>query len=58
MTVLLQPGWASSVQCSTILVHGIYTMRDEKEGRKKQARSNKQGKATQHTHVSNFSFKK
>ena len=27
-------------------------MRDEKEGRKKQARSNKQqGKATQHTHI-------
>ena len=26
-------------------------MRDEKEERKKKARSNKQGKATQHTHV-------
>ena len=31
-------------------------MRDEKEGRKKQARSNKQqGKATQHTQGSHFS---
>ena len=31
-------------------------MRDEKEGRKKQARSNKQqGKATQHTKGSHFS---
>ena len=30
----------------------MFLMRDEKEGRKKQARSNKQqGKATQHTHV-------
>ena len=33
-------------------------MRDEKEGRKKQARSNKQqGKATQHTQGSHFSKK-
>ena len=32
-------------------------MRDEKEGRKKQARSNKQhGKATQHTQGSHFSY--
>ena len=30
-------------------------MRDEKEGRKKQARSNKQGKATQHTQGSHLS---
>ena len=30
-------------------------MRDEKEGRKKQARSNKQGKATQHIQGSHFS---
>ena len=30
----------------------IHVMRDEKEGRKNQARSNKlQGKATQHTHM-------
>ena len=29
--------------------------RDEKEGRKKEARSNKQGKATQHTQGSHFS---
>ena len=28
-------------------VHTVRVMRDEKEGRKKQARSNKQGKATQ-----------
>ena len=34
-------------------------MRDEKEGRKKQARSNKQqGKATQHTQGSHFSKEK
>ena len=34
-------------------------MRDEKEGRKKQARSNKQqGKATQHTQGSHFSWEK
>ena len=32
-------------------------MRDEKEGRKKQARSNKQqGKVTQHTQSSHFTF--
>ena len=30
-------------------------MRDEKEGRKEQARSNEQGKATQHTQGSHFS---
>ena len=35
---------------SCVYVHVL--MRDEKEGRKKQAKSNKQqGKATQHTHV-------
>ena len=35
---------------STVYIHVL--MRDEKEGRKKQARSNKkQGKATQHTHA-------
>ena len=28
----------------------MFLMRDEKEERRKQARSNKQGKATQHTH--------
>ena len=34
----------------------VMYMRDEKEGRKKQARSNKhQGKATQHTQGSHFS---
>ena len=34
-------------------------MKDEKEGRKKQARSNKQqGKATQHTQGSHFSLEK
>ena len=34
-------------------IHVHVLMRDEKEGRKKQARSNKQqGKATQHTQVS------
>ena len=34
----------------------MYIIRDEKEGRKKQARSNKQqGKATQHTQGSHFS---
>ena len=48
-----------------ILYPGIYTtntcmyihvlMRDEKEGKKKQAMSNKQGKATQHTQGSHFS---
>ena len=37
-------------------VHAHVVMRDEKEGRKKQARSNKQqGKATQHTPGSHFS---
>ena len=37
-------------------VHVHVLMRDEKEGRKKQARSNKQqGKATQHTQGSHFS---
>ena len=40
--------------CTEIIVHVL--MRDEKEGRKKQARSNKQlGKATQHTQGSHFS---
>ena len=35
----------------------MFLMRDEKEGRKKQARSNKQqGKATQHTQGSHFSM--
>ena len=35
---------------------GTCLMRDEKEGRKKQARSNKQqGKETQHTQGSHFS---
>ena len=33
----------------------MFLMRDEKEERKKQARSNKQGKATQHTQGSHFS---
>ena len=37
----------------TLHIHVL--MRDEKEGRKKQARSNKQGKATQHTQGSHFS---
>ena len=31
-------------------------MRDEKEGRKKPARSNKQGKATQHTQGSMYMY--
>ena len=36
--------------------YGHVLMRDEKEGRMKQTRSNKQqGKATQHTHCSHFS---
>ena len=40
-----------------LYIHGL--MRDEKEGRKKQARSNKQqGKATQHTQGSHFSKEK
>ena len=39
--------------CFSIVVHVL--MRDEKEGREKQARSNKQGKATQHTQGSHFS---
>ena len=40
-----------SLACETV-------MRDEKEGRKKQARSNKQqGKTTQHTQGSHFSKK-
>ena len=45
----------AAVCCITLLcVHVL--MRDEKEGRKKQARSNKQqGKATQHTQGSRFS---
>ena len=40
-----------------VLDHFVHVlMRDEKEGRKKQARSNKkQGKATQHTQGSHFS---
>ena len=33
----------------------MFLMRDEKEERKKQGRSNKQGKATQHTQGSHFS---
>ena len=38
------------------LIHVHVLMRDEKEGRKKQARSNKQqGNATQHTQGSHFS---
>ena len=38
-----------------IIIHVL--MRDEKEGRKKQARSNKQqGKATQHTQGNHFSM--
>ena len=41
-------------KCKYIIIHVL--MRDEKEGRKKQARSNKQqGKATQHTQGSHFS---
>ena len=42
-------------------VNGIHIhvlMRDEMEGRKKQASSNKQGKATQHTQGSHFSKEK
>ena len=40
----------------TYCTHIIMLMRDEKEGRKKQARSSKQqGKATQHTQGSHFS---
>ena len=44
-------------QCTrTVHVYIHVLMRDEKEGRKKQARSNKQqGKATQHTQGSHFS---
>ena len=39
---------------NAVYIHVL--MRDEKEGRKKQARSNKQqGKATQHTQGSHFS---
>ena len=34
-----------------VFIFDTCLMRDQKEGRKKQARSNKQGKATQHTHV-------
>ena len=36
-------------------VYVYVLMRDEKEGRKKQARSNKQGKATHHTQGSHIS---
>ena len=48
---------------TTLCIHCVCTiymlMRDEKEGRKKQARSNKQqGKATQHTQGSHFSKEK
>ena len=35
-------------------IHVRVLMRDEKEGRKKQARSNKQVKTTQHTQGSHF----
>ena len=38
--------------CIYMYIHVHVLMRDEKEGRKKQARSNKQGNATQHTHGS------
>ena len=42
--------------CVEVHVHKyMFLMRDEKEERKKQARSNKQGKATQHTQGSHFS---
>ena len=42
--------------CVCMCVHVCVLMRDEKEGRKKQARSTKQqGKATQHTQGSHFS---
>ena len=41
---------------SSVCINVQVLMRDEKEGRKKQARSNKQqGKATQHTQGSHFS---
>ena len=43
------------LQC-TCIIHVL--MRDEKEGRKKQARSNKQGKVTQYTQGSHFSYEK
>ena len=39
--------------CMCVYIHVL--MGDEEEGRKKQARSNKQGKATQHTQGSHFS---
>ena len=39
-------------------VHVHVSMRDGKEGRNKQARSKKQGKATQHTQGSQFSHEK
>ena len=42
-----------------VYIHIHVLMRDEKEGRKKQARSNKQqGKVTQHTQGSHFSKEK
>ena len=37
-------------------IHVHVLMRNEKEERNKKARSNKQGKATQHTHGSHFSM--
>ena len=45
--------------CYSIITFIHVLMRDEKEGRKKQARSNKQqGKATQHTQGSHFPLRK
>ena len=53
--------FVSTLMCThvtaSVFVHVL--MRDEREGRKKQARSNKQqGKATQHTQGSHFSYEK
>ena len=59
-SVLLINRLSTCVNSMSCHISCIYTymflMRDEKEGRKKQARSNKQqGKATQHTQGSRFS---
>ena len=46
--------FAGSLFPCTLYLPVHVLMRDEKEERKKQARSNKQGKATQHTQGSHF----
>ena len=45
------PVRATAATSPYLAVFVYFLMRDEKEGRKKQARSNKQGKATQQTQV-------